>query len=422
VFSRVFPGRKQFILMISAFSIMLITCAGKTDVSTFNPFFDHVPSFPYNENDMSLQPVSGKTAMEYLRDEKIFSGINIGNSLDAFSNDAANEVVWGNPYIDQELMDGIKEAGFDIVRIPVTWSGWFEDAPDYRIYEYLITRVAEVVDMADNAGLKAIINLHHDGAEGAGGVNWLSMNAAIGSAEGYERITFQFVQIWKQIALYFKNYGDWLMFESCNEIHDGNWGNSNIILLMPQFKILNEWNHYFTDTVRRTGGNNETRYLIIPGYVTNLRYTLGEYFELPKDSVPDRLIVTFHYYDPYRFGIEGTLSEWGSDKDKKQVDDDFASFTKFIDKGIPVFLGECGAVLQLYPDDQEREETARQSRFEYLPHIFATARKYGIVPIYWDNGSTRGNGEKFGLFDRLTGQPNSEDSAALIKLMVNAVR
>ena len=359
--------------------------------------------------------------MEYFRDERITYGINIGNSLDAFSGSRGNETYWGNPPISQELMNGIKAAGFDIVRIPVTWSGWFDTAPDYRINEYLLARVAEVVDMANSAGLKAIINLHHDGAEGAGGVNWLSMNAALRSTEDYERVTFQFIQVWKQIALYFKNYGDWLIFESCNEIHDGNWGNSNYVLLLPQFEILNKWNQYFTDAVRRSGGNNEARFLVIPGYVTNARHTLSNNFILPKDSVPGKLIVTFHYYDPYQFGIEGTQSNWGTDADKKQVDDDFAQFSKFTDSGIPVIMGECGAVLQLYPNDQARQERARLSRFAYLPHIFATAKKYGIVPIYWDNGSTRGDGEKFGLLDRRTGRPNSDDSAALIRLMINAI-
>ena len=418
---RVFTGRKQLILLFLAFSVIFIACEGKSNANAPVSFFDHVPSKPYNENNMSLQPVSGKTAMEYFRDERIYSGINIGNSLDAFSGSRANETGWGNPPISQELMNGIKSAGFDIVRIPVTWSGWFDNAPDYLINRYLLARVAEVVNMANNAGLKAVINLHHDGAEGAGGVNWLSMNTALRSTADYERVTFQFVQIWKQIALYFKNYGDWLIFESCNEIHDGNWGNSNYALLLPQFEILNKWNQFFTDTVRRSGGNNETRFLVIPGYVTNIRHTVGNNFVLPQDSVPGRLIVTFHYYDPYQFGIEGSRSNWGTDADKKQVDDDFAQLSKFTDIGIPVVLGECGAVLQLYPNDQAKEGIARQSRFEYLPHIFATAKKYGIVPIYWDNGATRGNGEKFGLFNRITGQPNSEDSAALIKLMIDAV-
>jgi len=414
VTKKVFASTSLFFLLIFTF---LSACAGRT-----NPLLKHSPSSPYKENNIPVQPVSGKTALQYFRDEKIFSGINIGNTLDAHYNGKANETMWGNPPINQELMNGIKAAGFDIVRIPVTWSGWFGNAPDYRIGESLLNRVAEVVSMANNAGLKAIINLHHDGAEGAGEVNWLSMNTANGSEEGYQKVTSQFIQTWKQIALYFKNYGDWLIFESCNEIHDGNWGNTNFVLLLPQYQILNEWNQFFTDIVRQSGGNNKSRFLVIPGYVTNYKHTLGDFFKLPQDSVPDRLIVSFHYYDPYQFGIEGTRSSWGTDADKKTVDDNFAPFSKFINNNVPVIMGECGAVLQLYPDDSAKEAQARDSRADYISHVFNTAKKYEIVPIYWDNGATTGNGEKFGLLDRRTGLPNSPDSEALIKLMTSIAR
>jgi len=404
---RAFHCTKLFILLIFAISHFFTACAEKSI---------------YKENNMPVQSVSGKTAMEYFRDEKIFSGFNIGNTLDAFSGRKAKETAWGNPPVSQELMDGIKAAGFDIVRIPVTWSGWFGDAPDYLIDEALLIRVAEVVDMAGNAGLKAIINLHHDGAEGVDHINWLSMNTANGSKEGYKKVTDQFTNIWKQIALYFKNYGDWLMFESCNEIHDGNWGNTNFVLLLPQIEILNKWNQIFTDIVRKSGGNNKSRFLVIPGYNTSIRYTIGDFFKLPEDSVPNKQVVTFHYYDPYQFGIEGSRSSWGTEADKKKVDDDFSSMIKFTNSGIPVIMGECGAVLQVWDDDFEREEQARHSREDYIFHVFGTAKKYGIIPIYWDNGATRGNGEKFGLLDRRTGQPNSTDSEDLIKLMISAVR
>jgi endoglucanase len=369
--------------------------------------------------------MSGMSALDYFRAEKLFAGWNLGNTLDAHINGEGVETGWGNPRANQALMDGVKAAGFDIIRIPVTWMGHIGDGPDYRILENRLRRVSQVVEMANNAGLKVIINLHHDGATSSPSEDsgWLSINKARKSREGYYEVTSQFVRVWKQIAEYFKDYGDWLMFESCNEIHDGNWGHSLFTQMLPQFEILNEWNQYFTDVVRGTGGNNAERYLVIPGYCTSVRHTLADYFKLPNDSAPSKQIVSFHYYDPYEFGIAGTRSRWGTDAEKQQTDKDFAPFKeRFIDKNIPVIIGECGAVLQLYPGNQAREDEARESRRGYLSWVFSTAKKYNLVPIYWDNGGITGGGEKFGLFDRRTGQPASDEAAVMISTMINAVK
>jgi endoglucanase len=351
----------------------------------------------------------------------------LGNTLDSFSASKGNETIWGNPSVNQELMNGVKAAGFDIIRIPVTWMGHIGKAPEYRIAPSRLKRVGEVVQMAHNAGLKVIINLHHDGSTSSEQQEsgWLSIGKSYKNEDDYKRITDQFTRVWEQIAAYFQNYGEWLMFESMNEIHDGGWCWSSAFKSNPikQWEIINNWNQIFTDKVRAAGGNNAERYLIIPAYCTNPQQTLLDSFKLPRDSAAGKQVVTFHYYDPYEFGIEGTRFEWGSSADKQKTDDDFAPFKpRYIDKNIPVIIGECGAVSQLYPGDSAKEEQARKSRFEYISHVFATAKKYQLVPIYWDNGATGGNGEKFGLFNRKTGQPNSEDDEVLIRLMINAVK
>jgi endoglucanase len=411
-------GLRTIVLLLT--SIFLITCASGSRSDSSLSGIDYNPSVPDTENDIAVQPSSGKTAIAFFRDEAILAGWNLGNNLDAHSNGEARETAWGNPRVNQVLMDAVKNAGFDIIRIPITWMGHIGPAPDYHIEELYLKRVAEVASMANQAGLKAIINIHHDGADTN---NWLSIFNARRNKEEYQKVTSQFVRVWKQIALYFKNYGDWLMFEPFNEIHDGSWGNTSGAMIVDQLNIINEWNQLFTDIVRKVGGNNTNRYLIIPGYCTNMRHTLGPYFKLPEDSSPGKQIVTFHYYDPYQFGIEGSRANWGSDADKKKTDDDFKPFKeKFIDQNIPVVIGECGAVLQLYPNNPEREETARQSRREYMKHIYGTAKKYGIVPIYWDNGGMAGGGEKFGLFNRRTGALNSPESEILVKAMIDAVK
>jgi endoglucanase len=409
------------------FSLILTACIGKTEARENTMPSSQISQEPYLVDDYQLEQSSGKTAFDYFKEEKIFAGWNLGNTLDSFNGNIGSETGWGNPAVNQELMNGIKAAGFDIIRIPVTWMGHIGKAPEHRIAPSRLKRVGEVVQLAHNAGLKVIINLHHDGATSSEQQEsgWLSIGKSYKNEADYKRITDQFTRVWEQIAAYFQNYGDWLMFESMNEIHDGGWCWSSAFRSNPgrQLEIVNNWNQIFTDKVRAAGGNNAERYLVIPAYCTNPQQTLLSSFTLPKDSAVGRQVVTFHYYDPQEFGIQGSRSEWGSPADKQKTDNDFAPFKpRFIDKNIPVIIGECGAVMQSYPNDSAKEEQARKSRLEYIPYVFATAKKYGLVPIYWDNGAVNGDGEKFGLFDRRTGQPNSEDNGVLIRLMINAVK
>ena len=417
--------KKIFLNSVFVTLILLLTaCVGGSASKTPDPAPPsiQVPSVPDTVRDNPQEPVSGKTSIQYFRDERIFSGWNLGNSLDAYSSGESGERYWGNPVINQELMNGVKAAGFDIIRIPVTWIGHIGNAPDHRIAARQLRRVAEVVEMAHNAGLKAIINLHHDGSTQSGGRDngWISIGKASRNTEQNNLITAQYIRVWQQIAAYFQNYGDWLIFEGFNELHDGNWQTCSD---PGQFIALNKWNQLFVDIVRSSGGNNESRYLMVNAYCADYRQALSAGFLLPNDPSPDRLILSFHYYTPHELAINGSRSTWGTDADKQRIDSDFSPFKgAFIDKNIPVIIGECGAVLQLYPNDSAKEAQARQSRTDYISYVFSTAKKYGLVPVYWDNGSIRGNGEKFGLLDRSTGQPNSQDSDALIKLMIRAVR
>jgi len=411
---------KKSLCICAIFTVLLTACVGKADVNEPS-FLNHTPSKPDAVREYPLESSGGKTVSEYFKAEKIFTGWNLGNSLDSYNSGIGGETTWGNPPINQELMNGVKKAGFDIVRIPVTWMGSIGTAPDYRITQSRLQRVAEVAEMAHNAGLKAIINLHHDGSTQGSGMDngWLSIGRASRNKNTYNLITSQFARVWQQIAAYFQNYGDWLIFEGFNELHDGNWQTCNDVF---QFNTLNTWNQLFVDAVRLSGGNNESRYLLVNAYCADNRQALASSFTMPADSAQDRLILSFHYYAPHELSINGSRSTWGTEADKQKVDSDFAPFKEhFIEKNIPVIIGECGAVLQLYPDDSTKQAQANKSRADYISHVFGTAKKYGLVPIYWDNGSTSGNGEKFGLLDRKTGQPNSANSGALLAMMINAV-
>ncbi|MDR0302263.1 MAG: glycoside hydrolase family 5 protein [Treponema sp.] len=429
---------KKIFLLVCTFCVfagvwVTVSCASEKAAATFTAdnAFAYTPDIPDAVNNYPEEPMGSKSAYDYLRDEKISAGWNIGNTFDAYKGNIdqdgnlafieSGETIWGNPRINQALLDGVKAAGFNIVRIPITWMGQMSDAPDYHINEAFLKRVAEVVGYAKNAGLKVIINLHHDGSTDSKREDgWLSIRKASRNQDEFNRITSKYIRVWKQIAVYFKDYGDWLIFESFNELHNGNWGGGGEA---GQFITIIKWNQFFVDTVRSTGGNNESRYLLVSAYCNDRRQLLSTGFMLPNDTASDKLIVSFHYYDPHDFGIGGSRISWGTVADKQKTETDFAPFKeKFVDNNIPVIIGECGAVMQLYPNDPAKEQQARQSRREYLPHIYGTAKKYGLIPIYWDNGSVIGNGEKFGLIDRRNGQPNSPESDTLIKAMINAVK
>lgn len=393
------------------------------------------PPLTYDDlkNDFPPEEMSGADAFDFLRERGLALGWNLGNTLDAYVGGIADEEAWGNPPASRALLDGIKAAGYDIVRIPVTWMGHIGPAPEYRLSPERLRRVEEVLLMARDAGLAAVINLHHDGSTPSATREdgWLSIKKSLANKADYAEISAKFQRVWQQLAVYFKNYGDWLIFEPFNELQDGGWGGSPEFVSDPrsQLAVINEWNQLFTDTVRGTGGNNALRFLLVPGYGSNFRLTLSNNFKIPRDSASGRQIVTFHYYEPYEFGILGDQAggrhNWGTDADRQKIIHDFSPFKEwYIDERIPVLLGECGAVLQEYPRDPEKHEQARRARREYIACIFGAARDYGLIPLCWDNGVAYGRDgeEKFGLFDRTTGQPNSDESAFLIATMIRTLK
>jgi len=357
-------------------------------------------------------------------------GINLGNSLDSHANSVGSETAWGNPRANQAIFNGLRDRGFNLVRIPVTWMGHVGNAPNFTINENRLRRVAEVVNLARNAGFKVIINMHHDGATSNPQYEsgWLSIRRSLASQAERDRISAQFERMWVQIAEYFRDYGEWLIFQGFNELHTGGWGWN----IMPgSLELVNDWNRVFSDAVRSTGGNNTYRFLVFSGYVTNYRVA-GDYrdgvFILPNDPTPDRQILNFHYYRPDGFALHPNTHLWPNNShggSMEFVDSLFREFREtFVDNGIPVIIGEMGPVRHgpSVHANAEQMELARQNRLAYAAHVYGAARANGLVPVYWDNGNFGGGGERFGLFNRNNGQPNSLESAELIQAMVDAVK
>ena len=433
------------------FLFVCLTSAGFMGASCDNTG-DNLPVTPENPiGPSSPQPMSEKTAIQYLKDEKIFFGWNLGNTFDAlntwsYKNPKSEETAWGNPKANQALFNGIKAQGFNIVRLPITWTGQIGGAPHYQINEAWLLRVAEAAGYAHNAGLKVIINMHHDDGTEHG---WLLIGKAAANESEKNRITEKYAKAWLQIAGYFKNYGDWLIFESMNEVQDGGWGWSEVFRKNPklQIDIINEWNQIFTDAVRSAGGNNDRRFLMYPSYASNPeavlpdgRYAWGpaanqgwdvsKFFKLPGDSVSGRQIVTFHYYDPEPFH-KGVNPYWGTAEEKQTVDNLFARVKKtYIDNNIPVIIGEIGPKRTSGKLENGTNMTAAQiaaaraSRISWIEYVFSKAKEIGLIPVYWDNGAYKGaeySKDQFGILNRANGQPNSEESAEVLQAMMRAL-
>lgn len=339
-------------------------------------------------------------------------GWNLGNQMDAHNNGVAGETAWGNPKATQATFDAVKRAGFVSVRIPVTWLGQFGESPDYKIKEAWLDRVAELVGYAEKAGLKAIVNIHHDGGDSK---YWLDITNAAKDDAVNTRVKAQLKAMWTQIAERFKNTGDFLMFEALNEIHDGKWGwGANRTDGGKQYRVLNEWMQTFVDAVRAVGGENTSRWLGVCGYSANPELTI-EHLKIPDDPTKNRIMISVHYYGPTEYTLECKYSEWGHNgaADKKAGGDVNEEYVKrlfgqlksiYVDKGYPVYIGETG-------NSRRGDARAESFRKYFLEYVAKAAQTYGLEILLWDNGSTSAGRESHGYFNHATGAyiNNGED-------------
>lgn len=351
--------------------------------------------------------------------EAMAPGWNMGNHMDAINDGVASETVWGNPMCTQATMDGVKAAGFKAVRICTTWKGHIGPAPTYTIEEQWLGRVEQIVGYAEKAGLVAILNTHHDESY------WLDIAKCYSNSALNEKVKDQIFCFWVQVAQRFKDKGEWLVFESFNEIQDGGWGWSDAFKANPQaqYKILNEWNQVFVDAVRATGGNNATRWLGVPGYAASPSFTMKG-LVVPTDyTSANRLMVAMHDYDPYNYTLNNPLvRRWGhtADRSLRCGNDDEADVrntfgqikSAFLDKGIPVYLGEMGC---------SRHEADDLPFQKYYMEYFCKAAADHMLPMYiWDNGAKGTGSERHAYIDHGTGQFVDDTAKELIQTMVKA--
>ncbi len=331
----------------------------------------------------------GLTALEATR--LMGNGINLGNTLEACDNNVgiktntplSYETHWGQPKTTQAMIDGMKAAGFDTIRIPVAWmtnaTHLYEG--DYTIDADYMDRVEEVVRYARKAGMYVIVNDHWDGG-------WYGMFGSE-SAETRALAMEAYKGMWQQIAERFRDYSDYLIFESANEElgtrFDENsalYCSDSVVTYLTddeRYALTNEINQTFVDVVRATGGNNATRFLLIAGYGTNIDQTCDDRFQMPKDTAVSKLMVSVHYYDPWSYcgaSSAASATKWGKVSDYEYMDQQLAKMTKFTEAGYGVVIGEYGAL--------PCSDGLKDNTLAYHTAFLDTCTKYNLTNCLWD--------------------------------------
>ena len=332
-------------------------------------------------------------AMEFMK--KMGVGWNLGNTFDAYDDNWGSrdelmmEKTWVGVLTKPEMITDIHAAGFNTLRLPVSWHNHV-DKETFEISEKWLDRVQEVLDYAINDGMYVILNTHHDVYPGF----YYPTN------EHYETSAKYIKNIWTQLSERFKDYDEHLIFESMNEPrlkgHANEWSfSASNADCMEAADCINRLNQLFVDTVRASGGNNADRYLMVPGYDAAPENALGDYFVLPKDTADNKIIVSVHAYTPYPFALQDGGTDTFELTNAAQTSEiiRFVSslYKKFVVNGIPVVIGEYGA---------RAKNDNLQSRVNYAAFYACVASSRNIPCVWWDNNGFKGSGELFGIYDR----------------------
>lgn len=314
-------------------------------------------------------------------------GISLGNTMEAYVSENCEKITytwiptkgnntpsdyetcWGAPVTTSEMIKGMKDSGFDTLRIPVFWGNMMEDDGKWDINEQYLARVKEIVDMALDNDMYVVVNCHH-------------FDEFIIRRHTDKECEEIFTHIWEQIANYFKDYSYKLIFEGYNEYLGGNRFDENGELKelskADAYAMTNLLNQTFVDAVRSTGGNNSERILIASGYWTNIDNTTSSEFVMPTDTVTDRLMVSVHYVDNSMYWSNNI----GNKAWRDYIDDQCAKLTKaFSEKNIPVFIGETTSN---YPASNFASDAGMIESSECLSYLLNKIHDCGFVPVLWD--------------------------------------
>lgn len=327
----------------------------------------------------------GSTATQIA--SKIKLGFNIGNTLEAAGCTTPSETCWGNPKITKEFVKFVKDSGFTAIRLPASWNQ-YSNQTTAEINSTWLSRVKEVVQYCVDNDIYVIVNIHWDGG-------WLEEHV---TADKQVANNAKQKAFWEQIATQLRDFDEHVIFASANEPN---------VETAAQMSVLLSYHQTFVDTVRATGGKNAYRTLIVQGPSTDVEKTNKLMSQLPVDTATNRMMAEVHYYTPWNYTGMTKDESWGNQffywgkgfhsttdtahnptwGEEDTVDSMFKLMkTQFVDKGIPVIIGEFGTgvrttltgdALKLHLD----------SRAYYFKYITKQAIANGLQPFFWDTGS-----------------------------------
>ena len=339
----------------------------------------------------SAAEMNGNTATELV--SFIGTGWCLGNTLDATGggNSLYSETSWGNPKTTKAMIDAVKAQGFNTVRVPVSW-GNHTTGDNFTIDSQWLARVKEVVDYCIDNDMYVILNIHHD----------TSTQYYYPSSEYKERSVKFVNSIWTQVAKYFKDYDQKLIFETLNEPRlagtgdewwfDVNYPNNAV---RDSISAINALNQTAVDAIRAAGGKNTDRCIMVPGYGASIDGCTTSTFKLPDDSTPNRLIVSVHAYTPYNFALNANGTAEFTNDLKNEVDYLYSTIkSHFIDKGVPAIIGETSA----------SNKNNAAERVKWAQYYMGKSAEYGVPCMLWDNNAFNGSdkGECHGHLNRST--------------------
>ncbi len=368
-----------------------------------------------------------------LVDTKMGLGINLGNTMEAIApmdvRETATETevfetAWGQPVTTQEYIDCLHSYGINTLRIPVAWSNMDSEDGTYTINEKYLGRVEQIANYALNDGMYVIINDHWDN-------QWWGMFGACKKDEDGNRVANEemranawkrYESYWTQICDRFKDYSDHLILEGGNEelgsrLNDSIYSNGyaattdeNDTMMSGNLKkselydMVNKINQKFVDIVRNSGGNNAYRFLLIPGYDTNIDSTANTSFVMPTDTEENgtsKLLVSIHYYNPWDFCGDNNTGSY-REKDRRSHVSSMKPLQRFVDEGYGIVMGECGVC---------SPKTVTGSVSKWLYDVFTECTKYHMIPVVWEIGQ---------FFDRANAKMRYRDLAVLYNTLTNS--